>query len=550
MASTDTGDGARPNMSRRQFLRLVVAGTGISASSILAACGTSTSSTPAAPAPTAVPAPTAAPSGPRRGGSSVWAMESDPVALNPITNSNFSSTQGFEHSYESLTAYNDKLEIIPALAESWETPDDLTYIFNLRKGVKWHDGSDFTAEDVKYTFDLVLQKDGPAVWRNNFDQIETVEIVDPHTVKFTTKSPFPGMLGACAILRSSAIIPKGAFEKGNLDNTVVGTGPYKLVEYVPKDYVKLVRNPDYWGDPFPYLDEVTFKIMEEEETRIAALRAGTVDYAFLSAEGAERVKSEPNLVLQQGPRTYLYVMIFNMLREPWSNPKVRLALSYATNRLEIIDKALSGAGTVSGPIATGFGNWFVAPDQLLSGYYKSDIERAKALLKEAGVAEGQKLDLLVTNFSGEVFSRTAVVFQEQMKQIGIDVQIRQVEQGVFIKEASPDGNWNYDMNINAYSPRHDPDGYLWARFFSENPYAVGYKNPKMDELLKTARATIDPAQRKVMYDEIQGILLEEAPMLWIAVDNASEVTQSYLKGYVRTAFTRRDWGLKNAWLDK
>jgi len=243
-------------------------------------------------------------------------------------------------------------------------------------------------------------------------------------------------------------------------------------------------------------------------------------------------------------------MIFNMLREPWSNPKVRLALNYATNRLEIIDKALSGAGTVSGPIATGFGNWFVPPDQLLSGYYKPDIERAKALLKEAGVAEGQKLDLLVTNFSGEVFSRTAVVFQEQMKQIGIDVQIRQVEQGVFIKEASPDGNWNYDVNINAYSPRHDPDGYLWARFFSENPYAVGYKNPKMDELLKTARATIDPAQRKVMYDEIQGILLEESPMLWIAVDNASEATQNYLKGYVRTAFTRRDWGLKNSWLDK
>jgi len=200
---------------------------------------------------------------PKAGGTSVWAAETDPVALNPITNSNFSSTQGFEHCYESLTAFDARLNIVPALAERWDTPDPTTYIFHLRPGVKFHDGSELTAEDVKYTFDIVLNPKGPAVWRGNFDQVDRVDVVDKHTVKFTTKAPFPPLLGALAILRSSAIIPRGAMEKLKLETQVVGTGPYRLVEYVPKSHVKLKRNPEYWGKPLPYIEDVTFRVLEE-----------------------------------------------------------------------------------------------------------------------------------------------------------------------------------------------------------------------------------------------------------------------------------------------
>src|SRR5690606_39266203 len=155
----------------------------------------------------------------------------------------------------------------PALAESWETPDDLTYIFHLRQGVKWHDGSDFTAEDVKYTFDFVIDQDGPAGWRANFSQVDNIEIVDPYTVKFNNNSPFPALLGAMAILRSSMIIKTGDRENKDLKTTLNGTGPYKLVEYVPKDFIRYERFADYWGAPLPYFDEVTFKIFEDEESR-------------------------------------------------------------------------------------------------------------------------------------------------------------------------------------------------------------------------------------------------------------------------------------------
>ena len=212
-------------LTRRELLhRAAALGLGLPAlMHLLAACAVA----PAAPAAPAAEAPAAAaePGTPVAGGTSIWAAESDPVALNPITNSNFASTQAFEHAYESLTAYDSELNILPSLAESWETPDDLTHIFHLRQGVKWHDGSDFTAADVKYTFDIVLDPEGPAVWRSNFDQVESVEVVDDHTITFKTKAPFPPLLGAFAILRSSAIIKQGALEEGNLDNTVVGTGP-------------------------------------------------------------------------------------------------------------------------------------------------------------------------------------------------------------------------------------------------------------------------------------------------------------------------------------
>ncbi|MEP7199464.1 MAG: ABC transporter substrate-binding protein, partial [Chloroflexota bacterium] len=248
-------------ISRREFFKRAAAfGLSLSAVNVLlAACAPAATTAPGAQQPAA----TTAPSGPKPGGVSTWAAETDPVALNPITNSNFSSTQGFEHCYESLTAFDSKLNIVPALAESWTTPDDKTYIFKLRQGVKFHDGSDFTADDVKYTFDIVLDPKGPAIWRGNFDQVDKVEVMDKNTVKFTTKAPFPPLLGAFAILRSSAILKKGAMETTKLETTINGTGPYKLVEYVPKSHVKLARNADYWGKPLPYLSEVTFKVLED-----------------------------------------------------------------------------------------------------------------------------------------------------------------------------------------------------------------------------------------------------------------------------------------------
>jgi len=499
----------------------------------------------------AAPAPAPGPAGrPRPGGATVWAAESDPISLNPVTNSAFQSTQGFEHSYESLTGYDSRMRIIPALAERWETPDENTYIFHLRRGVKFHDGSDFSADDVKYTFDLVLDPRGPAIWRTNFDQVDRVDVIDRNTVRFHTMTPFPPLLGAFAILRSSAILKRGAYD-GNTTTQIVGTGPYRLAEFVPKSHLELVKNPDYWARPLPYIDRVTFKVLEEEDARVAGLRSRTLDYAFLTPIGEQRLRSQRTVQITKSPRIFLYCFIFNMMRKPWSDVRVRQAVSLAVDRQEMIDKALSGSGTFSGPIATGFGSWYLSVEELKRRWYRQDLDKAKKLLKEAGVPDGQEMDLLVTSFGGSGFyPAAAVVLKDQLAKVGINVKIRQVEVGVFTREASPQGNFNYDAQINAFTPRHDPDGFLWARFYSKNPFAAGYNNPKMDDLLLQARTIIDPVRRKFLYDEAQRRLLDEAPMLWIGVDNIIEGVQSYVKGYSQSPFTRRDWGLKNAWLEK
>jgi peptide/nickel transport system substrate-binding protein len=538
-------------LSRRElFKRAATLGLSVATANWLASCAPAAQAPAATSAPAAQqqPAATAAPAGPKPGGVSTWAAETDPVALNPITNSNFSSTQGFEHCYESLTGFDSKLNVVPALAESWTTPDDTTYIFKLRQGVKFHDGSEFSAEDVKYTFDIVLDPKGPAIWRGNFDQVDKVEVMDKNTVKFTTKTPFPPLLGAFAILRSSAILKKGAMENSKLETQVNGTGPYKLVEYVPKSQVKLARNADYWGKPLPYINEVTFKILEEEEARIAGLRAKTIDYAFLTADGGTRLKEEKGLTIARGPRAYLYAFVVNRKRKPWDDKRVRQAVSLATDRQEIIDKVFSGQATMSGPVAYGFGDWFIPDADLKAKWYKTDLDKAKALLKEAGVPQGQELDLLMTAFN-QNFAGLAVVFKDQMAKIGINVKIRTVEQGVFIKEAAQDV-WNYDMNGNAYTARHDPDGYVYNGLYSKSPTAVGYANTQFDDLIVKGRTTINRDERKKLYRQAQEILLDDAPNIWLCNDTVTEGIQTYLKGYTQSFYTYRSWGLKNAWLDK
>ncbi|MEA2512951.1 MAG: peptide/nickel transport system substrate-binding protein, partial [Thermomicrobiales bacterium] len=410
------------------------------------------------------------------------------------------------------------------------------------------DGSDFTAEDVKYTFDFVIDQEGPAGWRANFNQVQQIEIVDPATVKFVTSTPFPGLLGALAILRSSMILKKGAIESSDLKTTLNGTGPFKLVEYVPKDYIRYVKNPDYWGAPLPYFDEVTFKILEDEESRIAGLRGGSLDYALLSPDGQLRLEGEDDLTITSAPRSYLYILQANPRRPKWFHPSVRKALALAINRQEISDKVFSGGLHLSGPIPQGFGDWALPEDELKNTWYTDNLDQARALLQEGGIAEGTELDFVVTAFN-QYFPPLAVVIADQLKRIGINVKIRQLETGVFVTETSEEGGYNFDMQPNAFSPRHDPDGFLYRFHSSQLSKSAGVtlESPELDTLLDTGRTTIDHAARKTAYDAAQRLLLDLAPMVWIGNDSVIEAVRNTIKDYTQSPFTRRDWGLKHAW---
>jgi hypothetical protein len=204
-------------------------------------------------------------------------------------------------------------------------------------------------------------------------------------------------------------------EKLKLETQVVGTGPYRLVEYVPKSHIKLRKNPDYWGKPLPYLDEVTFRILEEEDARVAGLRAGSLDYGFLTPEGIQRLRGDSRIVISSRPRTYLYAFVVNRQRKPWSDPRARQALSLATDRQEIIEKVFSGGATMAGPIPFGFGDWYLSAEELRRGG-TSPISPRRRSSGRAGVRWPPS-----TSWSAQSeLPGLAVVFAEQLKRIGLN----------------------------------------------------------------------------------------------------------------------------------
>jgi peptide/nickel transport system substrate-binding protein len=334
-----------------------------------------------------VPASAATAAQPKRGGTLVAAQEVDPVSLDPHTNSNFSALQGYEHIYESLTGYDEKTKIVPALAEKWELSNGgKTYVFHLRANVKFHNGQTMTAEDVKYSIDRIVDPKTASPWRSWFDSIQEVKIVDPLTIQINLKDPYPGLLGSFAGMRASGIMPKGLAERENLKIKAIGTGPFKLVEFVPQDHITYARHVDYWDKPLPYLDGMVFKVLTEDNARVAALRAGQIQYAYLLAQGYEQLKNAPGMTVMKSPYAWVVLHYINVSKKPLNDWRVRKAMRMAVDTNEVIQKAVLGLGVPSGPVPTGYGDWYLDPKTL--PYLKPDIERSKKVLAEAGYQNG------------------------------------------------------------------------------------------------------------------------------------------------------------------
>jgi peptide/nickel transport system substrate-binding protein len=480
------------------------------------------------------------------GGTLTLAQELDPVTLDPHKSSNFSAVQAFEHVYESLTQYDEYLNLQPALAESWEvSTDGRQYTFNLRRGVTWHDGTEFTAEDVKYWHERMMARETVAPYKNWFDTIERIEVVDKNTARAHLTKPYPPLLATFAALRGGAITQAGAAESSNLATTAIGTGPFMLAEYVPQSHLRYVRNPNYWNPSLPYLDEVLMKIVTEEDTRVAALRAGQVDYAFLSQEGADRVRADRNVTVLESPKAWLTVAQINTSRAPFNDVRVRRALRMALDPAEIIQKAVSGAATPSGPVPTGHTDWFLKPTELK--YQTPDLQTAQSLLAEAG-ATGLNFTILTSPQYPE-FVSTGLVMQDAFKKIGLDPQVQQLEWGTFVRQVGAP-NFDYDINITARTFYPDPDHYLYPYFHStavNNP-GQGYNNPMVDSLLDRGRTIADPVERHQIYAEVQRLLEDELPHFWFYSGINIEAVRNQVRGYV-PSFTGRRIFLKQTWLE-
>ncbi len=534
-------------VTRRQVLRgIAVTAAALAANQVLAAC---------APSATNAPAPTSAPAvvkGPKAGGKAIWALNSDPSCVAP-----FGILLGIAHDskelfYDSLVQWDRNLKVQPALAESWSTPDDKTYVFNLKKGVKFHNGKEVDAEDVKYSIEMMsgLKLPAPGAAVSQYPAIASVEAVDKYTVKLNMKGPDPTVIGFMAWSRYSSITNKGFYDSGNPCFAANGTGPFKLVEYVANDRIVMTKFAEHWNKPSPYLDEFTFKILPDESARVAAIRSGAIDGGDFSGDAVKTLKGDSNLVVLKGITSVPRVFQFTIKGDgkPWNKKAVRQAVSMAINRQEIIDKVYGGEAVLTGPIPPGYGDYSL-PEATLQKYFKFDLDGAKKLMADAGYKDGFEITV---NTTGADYGQITEVLKEQLKKIGIEVKINL---GIGADAAKWFGEGTFEGFMNGRGMRHDPTGYV-NEFGRPNAGQAniwfaggnGWKNEELSKLYEATLINLDQKARVPQIQRIQEIVLDEAPHVFICQPYKFTVVRSKVKD-MYVSFTDFRPGLRNVWLD-
>ncbi len=551
-----TGRLTDARLGRRATLRgMAATGAAGALGALLAACGggTTTATDTAAPsatkasgsatAPTVPPQPgttiaSQTPSGaaqgggtPKKGGTIKAGLDSDVITLDPLDSGAYTDREVFYNMYDALVAIDTRLQIIPALAEKWETPDPKTYIFHLRQGVKFHDGTDFNADAVKWNIERYLT-DKNTRRKTELDSIQTVEVMDPYTVKFALKTPFAPLL-ANLVDRAGMMLSPKAVQAGGADFARkplgAGTGAFRFVEWVKDDHVALERNPNYWkkdasGASLPYIDKLIYRPIVDETVLLTNLKTGDLDvYYTVPGKDYASVKGGSELVLQETPGLSYNSFEFNTTTEPFNKKELRQAVSEAIDRAQINKTVFFGVRQVGyGPIPPS--SW--AFDANLKPY-AGDVNKAKEYLKAGGKPDGFAFDMKITAGSPQA-TQFAQLIKDQVAKAGITMNIVQLENAK--AEADRQAS-NFQATGYNWSGRIDPDGNMYNQLHTGGSLAdTKYANPQADDLLEKARAGTDQAQRKALYQQIQKLVVDDAPFVWYTFMPAYLVTRPNVQG--------------------
>lgn len=493
-------------------------------------------STVAIAAMTAFPSAGSAQDAPR-GGSVSINIGTEPPVLVLIAHSAGAAYYISGKATESLLTYDENFQPQPLLATDWKVSDDgLHYWFKLREGVKWHDGKDFTAEDVAFSI-LALKEHHPR-GRATFASVDKVDVKGPHEVELLLSKPAPFLLTAFASFEAP-IVPKHLYEGTKIPENPhnaapVGTGPFKFVEWVRGSHAIFVRNENYWGAPKPNLDQIIFRFIVDPAAAVAAIETGEVQVsvANLPLTDIDRLKANPNLIVDTTPAPYSPSIAraeFNLENKYLADIKVRHAIAHAVDKDFIVNAVYLGYATrLDGPISpelTKFHN----PDV---PKYAFDPARAEALLDEAGYkrgADGFRFKLFIdpTQPSGPP-KQTAEYIAQALGKVGIKVELRTQDFATFVKRVFTDRD--FDIAIEGMSNLYDPTVGVQRLYWSKNfkpgvPFTNGskYSNPEVDRLLETAAVEIDPAKRKALFDKFQTLVVEDLPTLDIVTPSVITV---------------------------
>lgn len=538
-------------LTRRTFLKVSAGGA---AAAGLAAC---TPAAPAAPATNAAPAATAVPAGPARGGTAVIVMDSDPDTLNLGVTSNYSSGDVGAKLYNGLIWVDTNFGIKPSLAESWTiSPDAKVYTFKLRQGVTWHDGKPFTSADAVYTFQEILGKFHPRS-QALVKRMKSIEAPDANTLVITLVDPYAPLLLQLNVFEAP-MLPKHLFDgqgdvlKNPAGLKPIGTGPYKFVEWTKGASVKLARYENYWEKGKPYLDNLVFPIIPQAANRGTALETGEADFLasfYLPLTDVERLSKSDKLNQKRGIAfPAIYFMMMNNATPALAKKEARQAIAFAVDRARIITQANAGIGRIGrGPFGDGF-KWLLDPAVDYSKMYPRDVAKAKSLLDAAGVAaaaDGTRAKLrLVVDSARAPFVTAAQIIKENLKEIGIEVEVQAVERAVMTQKVYTDRD--YDLTLQSFVSSGDPAiGYhrlyvtTTTRVASTN--ATGYSNTVVDGLFAKAAVTPDQGARAALYVEAQKILADEMPTLVLYDDDTVNFASKKLAGVFGAIDVRDRW---------
>jgi len=469
------------------------------------------------------------------GGTMVMVTQPEPPNLAPYLSTSGPIGQVASKVYEGLVTLGPGFEIQPGLAKSWEVSEDgLTITFNLQEGVTWHDGEPFTSADVQFGIMEVLREIHPRGGAT-LKVIESVETPDDMTAVLTLSQPAPYLMVALNGYESP-IVAKHIFEGGDprqndTANAPVGTGPFKFVEWQKGQYVRLDKNEDYWRDGLPYLDRVVVRFIADASTRAAAMESGEVHYGAFGAVpyiDVERLAAMDHLeATTEGYEYFAPIMQlqFNTEVEPYDDPRVRRAIAYAVDREFVIDNIWFGFGNpATGPIHSAFESTGLYSDDVTDFTVEDRIEKARALLDEAGLEpdeDGVRLRMVhdLTPY-GEEWRRFGEYVKQALGEIGIEVELRYEDVATWLKRVYTD--YDYEMSSNWLYGLPDPVLGVHRQYHSDQirPGTVfvngtKWSTPETDEMMNKAAVENDPDARAEIYAEFQKTIVDASPIVFM-----------------------------------
>lgn len=458
-------------------------------------------------------------------------------SLDPYnTNSTLAQAVGKSY-YEGLFAFDKDLKVQPLLAESYTVSDDnLTYTFKLREGVKFHDGTDFNAEAVKVNLDRVLDRSNGLARYNQFSPIETIEVVDPSTVKIKLKTPFSAFINALTHPSAMMISPAALAKYGkDIAFNPVGTGPFQFQEWKPAEYLKVKKFDGYWDKAYPKVDTLTFRTVTDNNTRAAVVQTGEAQAAYpLPYEQANLLSKNDKVDVVAAPSIVSRYISMNMQHKPFDDVRVRQAVNYAINRDALVKVAFAGYAFPSEGVIPQGVSYAKKMDP-----WPYDPKKAKELLKEAGYPDGFPVALW-SGYNDGTSAKVVQFLQQQLGQVGIKASVELLESGQRVqrvqqakdpKEAPVRmyyAGWSASTGEADWALRPLLTTSAWPPVFNNTAY---YSNEAVDKAVADALLTTDEAKKTELYNQAQDQVWADAPWAFLVTTKLVSAKNKKLEGF-------------------